>query len=89
MLVCHCAVLSDRTIRTVIADGASDVAAVGERCGAGVACNGCVPTIEALLAEAAIAIREPALVGARQAARRHAHVHADRDRTDAEVEAVA
>lgn len=72
MLVCHCAVVSDRTIRAAIADGAMDVEGVAQRCGAGVTCGGCHPGIEALLAEAAFAIREPQRVGARQAARRRA-----------------
>jgi bacterioferritin-associated ferredoxin len=76
MLVCHCAVVSDRTIRATIAAGADDVDAVGQGCRAGVACGGCRPAIEDLLAEAALAIREPALVGDLQAARRHAHVAA-------------
>ncbi|MFA9444281.1 bacterioferritin-associated ferredoxin [Egicoccus sp. AB-alg6-2] len=73
--MCHCNVVSDRTIRAAIADGAADVDAVGARCGAGDACGGCVPTIEALLAEAAAAIRTPELVGLRQAARRRLAGH--------------
>ena len=72
MLVCHCAVVSDRTIRSAMAAGAADVDAVGQRCGAGTACGGCVPGIEELLADAAFAIREPQRIGARQAARRRA-----------------
>ena len=89
MLICHCAVVSDRAIRAAIVDGATDVAEVGQRCGAARACGGCVPGIESLLAEAALAIREPASVGARQAARRHAHVCGDHERREAKVAAVA
>lgn len=70
MYVCHCNVVSDKTIRAVIADGARDLDAVAIRCRAGDACGGCVPTIEDLLAEAAEAVRAPELVGLRQAARR-------------------
>ena len=70
MYVCHCNVVSDHTIRAVIADGARDVGDVTDACRAGGNCGGCVPAIEDLLAEAAAAVREPALVGLRQAARR-------------------
>jgi bacterioferritin-associated ferredoxin len=58
MYVCHCEVVNDRAIRSAIADGASDVADVASRCGAGAACAGCHPTIEELLAEAAVAVRD-------------------------------
>ncbi len=70
MLVCHCEVVSDLTIRAAIVDGAHDVDAVGHHCGAGSRCGGCIPGIEDLLADAALAVREPELIGARQAARR-------------------
>jgi bacterioferritin-associated ferredoxin len=69
--VCHCRVVSDHSIRTAISAGARDVADVTALCGAGGACGGCHPTIEELLAEAAVAIREPELVRLRQARRRH------------------
>jgi bacterioferritin-associated ferredoxin len=68
--VCHCEVVCDGHIRAAIADGARDVDAVTARCGAGGACGGCVPAIEELLAEAVAAVRDPALVRARQARRR-------------------
>ncbi|GGI09023.1 (2Fe-2S)-binding protein [Egicoccus halophilus] len=70
MYVCHCNVVSDRHIRAAIAAGAVDVDGVSDACGAATVCGGCVPTIEDLLAEAAAAIRQPDLVGLRQAARR-------------------
>lgn len=52
MYVCHCAAVTDRAIRSAIDDGASDPVAVGQRCGAGVNCGGCLPRVCALLAEA-------------------------------------
>jgi bacterioferritin-associated ferredoxin len=70
VFVCHCRVVSDRTIRAAIAAGARDVDQVTAVCGAGAGCGGCAPAIEGLLAEAALAVREPELVAARQAARR-------------------
>lgn len=70
MFVCHCRVVSDRAIRAAIAGGACDVEAVAAACGAGGACGACVPGIEQLLEEAGLAVRAPALVGARQTARR-------------------
>ncbi|MFA9429759.1 bacterioferritin-associated ferredoxin [Egicoccus sp. AB-alg2] len=70
MYVCHCNVVSDRTIRAAISAGARDVDEVTDHCDAGDTCGGCIPTIEDLLAEAAAAVREPDLVGLRQAARR-------------------
>jgi bacterioferritin-associated ferredoxin len=68
--VCHCEVVSDHSIRTAISAGARDVDDVAALCGAGGNCAGCHPTIEELLAEAAVAVREPARVRARQARRR-------------------
>jgi bacterioferritin-associated ferredoxin len=70
LYVCHCRVVSDATIRASIAAGARDVAGVTARCGAGGGCGGCHPAIEELLAEAAVAVRQPELVRARQARRR-------------------
>lgn len=61
MYVCHCCVVTDGAIREIIADGADDLDMVGERCGAGTACGGCVPAIERLLAAAR---GEPVPVGA-------------------------
>lgn len=70
MLVCHCHVVSDRTVRAVAEAGAVDVAAVTSLCGAGGDCGGCVPAIEDLLAEAAVAVRHPERVQGRQRQRR-------------------
>ena len=49
MLVCHCHRVCDRTIRLCVRVGARSAADVGASCGAGTACGGCKPTIEALL----------------------------------------
>jgi len=68
--VCHCEVVSDHSIRTAISAGAKDIETVTAVCGAGGACAGCHPTIEELLAEASLAIREPGVLRARQARRR-------------------
>lgn len=70
MYVCHCEVVSDRSIGDAIAAGARDLEEVTALCGAGGACAGCHPTIEELLADAATAIRAPQLVRRRQALRR-------------------
>lgn len=50
VIVCHCNIVSDRTIREAIRDGACTRSAVARRCGAGNFCGGCVPEIDALLA---------------------------------------
>jgi bacterioferritin-associated ferredoxin len=52
MIVCHCQVVSDKTIRASIESGARTVGDVARRCGAGTGprCGACRPTIEALLA---------------------------------------
>lgn len=52
MYVCHCAAVTDSTIRDAIREGATDPMAVGVRCQAGVNCGGCLPRVCALLAEA-------------------------------------
>ena len=70
MYVCHCEVVSDRSICDAIAAGARDVEAVAAVCGAGAACAGCHPTIEELLDDAAAAFRTPQVLRSRQALRR-------------------
>lgn len=57
MVVCHCNAVNDRAIRAEILAGALDVEDVAERCDAGTRCGGCRPVVEALLAEAGVAIR--------------------------------
>jgi bacterioferritin-associated ferredoxin len=50
VIVCHCRVVSDKTIREHIDLGAATVDDIGDRCGAGARCGNCRPTIVALLA---------------------------------------
>jgi bacterioferritin-associated ferredoxin len=70
VVVCHCEVVSDRELRTVIAEGAADLDTVTERCGAAGLCGGCVPEVEQLLEEAALASTDLDALLARQAGRR-------------------
>lgn len=62
MVVCHCVVVSDREVRAQVLAGALDADDIAARCGAGTRCGGCVPVVEALLAEQAVSVRRPALV---------------------------
>jgi bacterioferritin-associated ferredoxin len=48
MVLCHCAVVSDAVILLEVAAGARDVDAIGDACGAGTVCGGCIPEIERL-----------------------------------------
>ena len=45
MILCHCAVVSDREVRAAIANGATNVCALAEACGTSKACGGCLPAI--------------------------------------------
>jgi bacterioferritin-associated ferredoxin len=45
MILCHCAVVSDREVRDAIAAGATDVCALAEVCGTSRACGGCLPAV--------------------------------------------
>ncbi|MCI0670416.1 MAG: (2Fe-2S)-binding protein [Myxococcaceae bacterium] len=51
MIVCICRVVSDRTIRAAIQEGASTVHQVAMACRAGTVCGGCRPQIAELIAE--------------------------------------
>ncbi len=51
MLVCHCHGVSDRVIRSAVRNGATCRASVGDACGAGTGCGGCLPMVEALIDE--------------------------------------
>jgi len=53
VIVCHCEAVDDRTVRSAILAGASDIGAVGERCRAGSDCGGCHRAIERLLSHMA------------------------------------
>lgn len=70
MVICHCEVVSEADLRDVIAGGAADLDAVTERCGAAGRCGGCVPAVEDLLEEAALASQDLDALLARQAGRR-------------------
>ncbi len=70
MLVCHCEVVSDTDVRAAIAGGAADLDAVTDRCGAAGRCGGCIPAVEDLLEEAALATCDLDALLARQAGRR-------------------
>jgi bacterioferritin-associated ferredoxin len=72
MYVCHCRVVSDRSVRAAISQGAGDVDAVMDVCGLGDGCGGCLPAVEELLAEAAMAVHEPQRLMERQRTRRGA-----------------
>jgi bacterioferritin-associated ferredoxin len=73
MVVCHCEVVNDHAIRATIAAGACDLEGVASGCGAGERCGGCVPGIEELLADAALAMSSPASLTAQQVSRRISH----------------
>jgi bacterioferritin-associated ferredoxin len=49
MILCQCVGVTDCTIKTLIADGASSVAEITRRCGAGRCCAPCREEIAALL----------------------------------------
>lgn len=51
MYVCHCRAVTDRTIRAQIEQGAHDTEAIGQACGAGGRCGGCLPLLRRLLAD--------------------------------------
>jgi bacterioferritin-associated ferredoxin len=49
MIVCHCVGVTDCTIKQLISDGASSVAEITRRCGAGRCCAPCQETIASML----------------------------------------
>lgn len=53
MDVCLCERVSERQVRRAIRRGAHDVAAVGEKCGAGTDCGSCRKRIRDLIEEEA------------------------------------
>lgn len=53
MYVCSCCAVTDRTVKSAIAEGARTIEQIALRCGAGSLCQGCWPTLADLLAEAA------------------------------------
>jgi NAD(P)H-nitrite reductase large subunit len=48
VIVCHCAVVTDREVIACIAAGAGNVADISRATSAGRSCGGCVPTLRAL-----------------------------------------
>jgi assimilatory nitrate reductase catalytic subunit len=51
MIVCVCAGISERTLRAVIADGATTMKGIERRCGAGGGCGACRPLVRECLRE--------------------------------------
>ncbi len=49
MIICQCNGVSDRTIRKLVRDGASNRNEVVRACMAGRACGGCVPAVDAII----------------------------------------
>ena len=49
MIICQCNGVSDRTIRKVVRDGASNRNDVVRACTAGKTCGGCVPAIDEIV----------------------------------------
>lgn len=49
MILCHCAAVTDRTIASLIDEGATSVAEIIRRCGAGRCCASCREEIAAML----------------------------------------
>jgi NAD(P)H-nitrite reductase large subunit len=54
-LLCHCWVVSDRTVAQAVADGAQSLDEVQDRCHAGTACGACIASIEATLQRCRVA----------------------------------
>lgn len=53
MYICHCRVVTERTVKAAIEAGAGSVEEIGRRCAAGVTCASCHPELERLLSERA------------------------------------
>ena len=56
MYICHCRGVTDGGVRCAIEEGAREPAEVARRCGAGTRCGGCLPALQALLAEYGFAV---------------------------------
>ncbi len=55
-LICLCEGVSERKVRRAIEQGASNLAEIGERCGAGTNCLSCHPTLEDALHECRVSL---------------------------------
>ncbi|MEA2825565.1 MAG: BFD-like [2Fe-2S] binding domain [Actinomycetota bacterium] len=51
MYACLCRAVTEKSVREVVAAGASTVAQVRATCGAGTGCGGCLPSLKRLLRE--------------------------------------
>nr|WP_245916756.1 (2Fe-2S)-binding protein [Nocardioides gansuensis] len=51
VIVCHCAVVSDRDVHTAVAQGARTVGAVCRSTGAAQDCGSCIFTVKALVCQ--------------------------------------
>ena len=60
MIVCHCAAVTDSAIERLIDDGATSVAEIARRCGAGRRCAPCRDEIIAMLYAAGVVPHNPA-----------------------------
>lgn len=58
MYLCHCRAVTDGRVRAAVADGVRDHAELRSRCGIGTRCGGCLPALQALLAECGLAPAE-------------------------------
>ena len=56
MILCLCKAVSEKTVRLVVAAGATTVDAVGTRCGAGTDCRSCRHAIRDMIDDAAQAV---------------------------------
>ena len=73
MILCHCAGVSDRTIeRLIVEEGASSLADVARRCGAGRSCAPCRDEIVDMLYRLRTAAHNAAVAEETQAPRREA-----------------
>jgi bacterioferritin-associated ferredoxin len=59
MIVCHCTGARDQDIQSAAERGVRSVAEIGQQCGAGACCGGCLPLIRELLSAPAAAARAP------------------------------
>jgi bacterioferritin-associated ferredoxin len=54
VILCHCALVSDRAVRRAVAEGAADLEALAASCGgAGADCGGCRRALRSVLAACA------------------------------------
>ena len=90
MIVCICRVVTDRTIRNVVAGGADTVEKVAAACRAGTSCGSCRGQISEIIAECTGSCASAAPLCAGTSAARpgsYAGSHSHVDHTDAPKEA--